>query len=189
MSMPPGLPWLRVMADWAGGALGAWTSAAKLGLGAMENFDPSLIEKALRKSATALCEFSPRSFIDTRVLSVKQFRDAASPERACHQALISSKLETLAFRGAGILGEAAVMAGDMSGDYRVRVSRDPELELVDRLGLVRHRAQALERGPLAFELDRQGPVDLALASLVRVIPEAVVTVAVIRPSGVVNDRI
>jgi hypothetical protein len=146
MSMPPGLPWLKYATDWAGGAIGAWMSSLKLGLEAARSFDPGLIERAWRRGGTALLEVSPRAFIDTRVISLKQFRDAESPERACYQALILSKMETEAFHGAGLLGETAVYSGDPSGNYRVRVRRERELELVERLGLVSERDDDEEEG-------------------------------------------
>jgi hypothetical protein len=51
-----------------------------------------------------------------RLIFLKQFRDAAQPDRACHQAIVEASTTLKRFRGAGALGPYTVTIADVDGE-------------------------------------------------------------------------
>lgn len=75
-----------------------------------------------------------------RSLTLKQFRDAAQPDRACYQALVQGSMT--------VLGEIHDMR-ELPQVVHVRLPRYPTLPIAERLGLV----------PKATKVEREGLVD------------------------------
>ena len=67
-------------------------------------------------------------------VNLKQFRDAAAPDRACYQSVVASPLEITKIRG----------GGPLRGDYLLRITRCESHQIVADLGL------AGEESPVAF---------------------------------------
>jgi hypothetical protein len=68
-------------------------------------------------------------------ITVKQFRDAQEPERACYKALIRSRMGIERFNGGGLLGDAGLLRGDPSGGYTIRVHRYEAMPIIQSLGI------------------------------------------------------
>ena len=68
--------------------------------------------------------------------TLKQFRDEVYPKRICYQAVVSAPLGLQRFRNVGLLGEAAVLWGDTSGGYNVRLYDDLTHPIARNLGLI-----------------------------------------------------
>ncbi len=68
-------------------------------------------------------------------ITVKQFRDAQAPERACYQALVSSPMGIERWNRSGLLGDLQLLRGDVSGGYSVRIHRYPSQPIIELLGL------------------------------------------------------
>ncbi len=62
---------------------------------------------------------------DQRLLVLKQFRDAADASRACLLQFVECPITVTGFRGAGLV----------PGDWRVRITRYPKLDLARELGI------------------------------------------------------
>lgn len=50
------------------------------------------------------------------ILFLKQFRDVAQPDRACHQAIVESRARLVRFHGAGLLRHYTVTVHDLAGE-------------------------------------------------------------------------
>jgi acetoacetate decarboxylase len=61
------------------------------------------------------------------IVSLKQFRDAADPSRACYQALVLSSFQIHTWHQRGLL----------AGDYSARIADDASMPIVDAFGLQR----------------------------------------------------
>ncbi len=82
----------------------------------------------------------PAAALGSSVVNLKQFPRAEHPEgwappKAAYQALIRSRMTLAQFRSGGLLGETALLLGDPSGGFRVRLSRRAAGRILDALGL------------------------------------------------------
>ena len=59
------------------------------------------------------------------IVSLKQFRDAAEPDKACYQAVVLSAFKITAWHRRGLL----------SGEYGARIAREASMPIVDAFGL------------------------------------------------------
>ena len=75
----------------------------------------------------------PKLSIDQ--VTLKQFRDAEEPGRACYQALVSSRIGFDRLNHAGLLGDASLLRGDPSGGFNVRIRRSIAQPIIQLLGL------------------------------------------------------
>lgn len=68
-------------------------------------------------------------------INLKQIRDAQDPRSACYQAITNAKMEITRTRRSGLLGDADLMRGNLSGGYEVRLHSYPSIPIVETLGL------------------------------------------------------
>jgi hypothetical protein len=73
--------------------------------------------------------------IQGNTINLKQMRDAAEPTIACYQAITNTRLEITQFHRGGMLGDNALLRGDLSGGYRVRLNNYESQPIVSVLGL------------------------------------------------------
>lgn len=73
--------------------------------------------------------------LDSRVVTVQQFADAATPTVPCYRAVVDSTIKARRFRRGGMLGEDALFRGDSSGGYRLNISESTLAPIVAQLGL------------------------------------------------------
>jgi hypothetical protein len=116
--------------------------------------DPGVFQAMLSRVAPW---FAPggKGFVQNS-LNLKQFRRSEHPTQICYQALTNGRMETMAFNGAGLLGEYQVMLGDLSGGHTVKLYEYASLPLIRTLGL-------------EIERDWQAP-DCRVAELKPVLP-------------------
>ena len=129
---------IDLAANWrglAGSTLAAWSGLAR-----------SVASDAFSGPASAaLMQLDRwRSLIpamrERRVVTLKQFRDPASPEKAGYQALIVSALCVQSLGAFGLVGASRMYAGDFSGGHEIRIARHDSHPIVDLLGLRVDRA-------------------------------------------------
>ena len=75
-----------------------------------------------------------RSFQNNNV-NLKQFRDAEQPLDVCYQALTNARITVTKFIRGGMLGDLALVRGDASGGFRVRLVRYDSQPVIETLGL------------------------------------------------------
>lgn len=68
-------------------------------------------------------------------ITVKQFRDAEEPDRACYKALVSSPMGIDRLNRSGLLGDVNLLRGDSSGGYTLRIHRYTSQPIIESLGL------------------------------------------------------
>jgi hypothetical protein len=121
----------RSMANFGRDSLG-WMN----GLGLMPMHDGSSAANygtMLRNMSSAANPIRPN--MTSNILNCKQFRASENPDRYCYQALTMGAMRFTKFNGMGLLGEQAVMAGDMSGGYSIKIYEWPSIPITRLLGL------------------------------------------------------
>ncbi|MDZ7591786.1 MAG: hypothetical protein U5L05_14150 [Rubrivivax sp.] len=68
-------------------------------------------------------------------ITVKQFRDAQEPDRACYKALVRSRMGVERINRSGLLGDSNLLRGDTSGGYTIRVHRYSSQPIIQSLGI------------------------------------------------------
>ena len=68
-------------------------------------------------------------------VNFKQIRDAEDPGTACYQAVTNAAMEVQEFHRGGMLGDLALLRGDLSGGYEIELCNYPSIPIVDSLGL------------------------------------------------------
>jgi hypothetical protein len=79
-------------------------------------------------------------------ITVKQFRDAQQPDRACYKALVRSTMGVERINRSGLLGDTHLLRGDPSGGLTVRVHRHASQPIIDSLGLAVSATQTGDDG-------------------------------------------
>ena len=87
----------------------------------------------MRKMAGAANPLRPN--MTSNILNVKQFRASEDPDRYCYQAVTMGSMRFTKFNGIGVLGEQAVMLGDISGGYSIKLHEWPSVPITRLLGL------------------------------------------------------
>ena len=98
-----------------------------------------------RRMATMGFPFRPQ--LSSNTLCLKQFRSSENPNEYCYQAVTNGVMRFTRLNSMGVLGEARMMAGDLTGGYRIHLHQWPSLPIVETLGLeVEHqwRGQACD---------------------------------------------
>jgi hypothetical protein len=93
---------------------------------------PSLALLSPGRRATPAAGTSGLSFEN---ITVKQFRDAQEPDRACYKALVSSTMAIDRLNQSGLLGDVNLLRGDASGGYTLRIHRYASQPIIESLGL------------------------------------------------------
>jgi len=88
----------------------------------------------LLDSASDVLELFTRTLL-ANTINLKQMRDAADPEKFCYQALTNAKMEISQIRRGGFLGDLALLRGDPTGGFRVRLHEYANQPIVETLGL------------------------------------------------------
>lgn len=83
-------------------------------------------------------------------INLKQFRDATQPQLACYQALTNASAEVVQVQRGGMLGDAALAAGDPSGGHVVCIHRYAAQPIVDTLGLTLSDEKQVDGGSVAM---------------------------------------
>jgi hypothetical protein len=68
-------------------------------------------------------------------ITLKQFRDAEAPTKACYQAIISSSMGINRLNACGLLGDLYLLRGDPSGGFTIRLYRYTAQPIIETLGL------------------------------------------------------
>jgi hypothetical protein len=68
-------------------------------------------------------------------VNLKQFRDAEQPSHIAYQAVTNTQMTMKSFRRGGMLGDVRILAGDVTGGYRVRIHNYDTQPIVATLGL------------------------------------------------------
>jgi hypothetical protein len=87
----------------------------------------------LDSSADVLEVFTRTLLANT--INLKQMRDAANPEEFCYQALTNASMEISQIRRGGFLGDLALLRGDPTGGFRIRLHEYANQPIVETLGL------------------------------------------------------
>ena len=87
--------------------------------------------------------------LHANTINFKQMRNAGSPRYACYQALTAAQMEITQIRGSGLLGDLAMLRGDLSGGYTVRLHRYESLPIIETLGLEVERQDDTGEHPIA----------------------------------------
>ncbi len=70
------------------------------------------------------------------LISLKQFRLAGTPERACYQELVRSEIDILNIVNGGLLGDINYLQSDPTGGFEIHMYREPMGErIIESLGL------------------------------------------------------
>lgn len=80
-----------------------------------------------------------RPQMKANILNLKQFRASEDPDQYCYQALTNGYMDFTKFNGVGLLGEQALVSGDASGGYSIKLHEWPSLPITRALGLEVHR--------------------------------------------------
>lgn len=112
-------------------------------------FEPdwASVPAKLRRVLESSNPFSPARWFNT--VNLKQFRDTESPEEACYQALVNSRMRLLRFNCGGMLSDFEILTGDPSGGFRIRLHRYPSYPIIETLGLEVEEEDEGERVPVA----------------------------------------
>jgi hypothetical protein len=68
-------------------------------------------------------------------ITLKQFRDAEEPHKACYQAIVSSSMGINRLNACGLLGDLYLLRGDPSGGFTIRLYRYTAQPIIETLGL------------------------------------------------------
>ncbi|MDB4888496.1 MAG: hypothetical protein JWL61_351 [Gemmatimonadetes bacterium] len=106
------------------------------GLGLLPTHDGSTPENYMAMMRNMAASMNPiRPNMNSSILNVKQFRASEDPNRYCYQAVTLGTMKFTKFNGIGLLGEQAVMLGDASGGYTVKLHEWPSIPITRLLGL------------------------------------------------------
>ena len=126
--------WYRMAASSAGLARDAVSWMAGLGmLPTQPSTSPENYMAMLARMAGMANPMRPD--LVANVINLKQFRASESPAQYCYQAYTLGSMRFTAFNGLGMLGEQAVLSGDVSGGYSIKLHEWPSLPIVRTLGL------------------------------------------------------
>jgi len=108
----------------------------------LSGFDPRMADRegsteVLFTSLRQLSNLAGNPGVD--VVTLKQFRDAESPNNICYQALIASRLSVNRFNHGGPLGLYSLLQGDVTGGFRIRLYDHPCFTIGSSLGLKAYR--------------------------------------------------
>lgn len=147
----PLLAWPRALLNmWRGSQelLDALTGLPMRGYPGLEQGSP-LFELMTRTfgSFNILAQLPPAS-----TLNLKQFRNPHVPELISYQALVNSNMAVKRLSRGGMLGDMALLQGDFSAGYQVRIHRHPGWPIIESLGLkVAHEDQEHEHSVAILE--------------------------------------
>jgi len=122
-------------------AMAGWSSLAMRGLGMfaglrMRGYSPELdLAPLARLRHFMQSKEKVDSGIQGNTINLKQMRDASFPDIACYQAITNAKMEITQFHKGGMLGDAALLRGDTSGGYRIRLNCFDSQPIISVLGL------------------------------------------------------
>jgi hypothetical protein len=88
---------------------------------------------ALKKTLELIDPYNPNMYANE--INLKQFRDAEHPTTACYQDVNCTVMRIKEITGLGLLGEDRILAGDVSGGYRITLHQWESLPIADALGL------------------------------------------------------
>jgi hypothetical protein len=116
-----------------------WNLVLRAGLGWMSSAVRSVLSGDTTP-ALLLDDLQRRIGAMTRLLmantvNFKQIRDAEDPGMACYQAVTNARMEVTAFRRGGLLGDPAILRGDLSGGYELELCNYPSIPILQSLGL------------------------------------------------------
>ncbi len=116
--------------------LGRDSLNAMRGLGIMPTHagaTPANYQRMMQNAASSMNPRQPN--LTSNILNLKQFRASEEPDRYCYQALTIGAMKFTSFNGMGLLGEQALLAGDLSGGYSIKLHEWPSLPITRLLGL------------------------------------------------------
>jgi hypothetical protein len=124
-------------------SLGALKAMGTRAAGYLARLGPPLLAERLGLPAVGASGPPGLSFDN---ITVKQFRDAQEPDRACYKALVRSRMGVERINRSGLLGDANLLRGDTSGGYTLRVHRYDSQPIIQSLGIEVTRSEELGDG-------------------------------------------
>lgn len=124
-------------------SLGALKAMGTRAAGYLARLGPPLLAERLGLPALGSSGAPGLSFDN---ITVKQFRDAQEPDRACYKALVRSRMGVERINRSGLLGDANLLRGDTSGGYTLRVHRYGSQPIIQSLGIEVTRSEELGDG-------------------------------------------
>ena len=155
----PHLPWVSLhnaIDSLSEASIDLWNLLAGLGLtqrrraplpggkGAWLDPDPASLRRLLRTFQKLINPYSPNRY--TNQINLKQFRDAERPTMACYQEVNNTVMRVREINRMGFLGEARILAGDVSGGYRISLHQLGSLPIAEMLGLEGKRSADADGG-------------------------------------------
>lgn len=101
----------------------------------LRHLGPAWLQSATtgEDARSLLGEGCPKLAFDN--VTIKQFRDAQEPQRACYKALVRSTMGVERINRSGLLGDSNLLRGDTSGGYTIRVHRYATQPIIESLGI------------------------------------------------------
>jgi hypothetical protein len=124
-------------------SLGALKAMGTRAAGYLARLGPPLLAERLGLPAVGASGPPGLSFDN---ITVKQFRDAQEPDRACYKALVRSRMGVERINRSGLLGDANLLRGDTSGGYTIRVHRYGSQPIIQSLGIEVTRSEEMGEG-------------------------------------------
>ena len=124
-------------------SLGALKAMGSRAAGYLARLGPPLLAERLGLPAVGASGPPGLSFDN---ITVKQFRDAQEPDRACYKALVRSRMGVERINRSGLLGDANLLRGDTSGGYTIRVHRYGSQPIIQSLGIEVTRSEDMGEG-------------------------------------------
>lgn len=109
--------------------------------------DPTQQQAAGATVANSMASIFPKLYSNT--INLKQFRDAASPEGTCYQAITAAKMPIQRVGGGGLLGAQNMMVGQLSGGFEVNITHSSAVPIVSALGLQANEVQSINGDQIA----------------------------------------
>lgn len=122
----------RAITGWANLAGQTMSMMARLPINGYSEIDRSVLTRLpdMLRSQQAFGQS-----MQGNTINLKQMRDAGRPGVACYQAITNARMEVTQFHRGGMLGDIALLRGDTSGGYRIRLNQYESQPIIDVLGL------------------------------------------------------
>lgn len=101
--------------------------------------DPASLRRMARTVGNLINPYSKNLY--TNQINLKQFRDAERPTVACYQEVNNTVMRVQEINRMGLLGEARILAGDLTGGYRVTLHQLGSLPIAEMLGIEGKRTE------------------------------------------------
>lgn len=123
----------QALVSWSSLMMRAWDMVSAMSIRGYAPIDRQTLPNLLSSAADSLNVFT--SNLQANTINLKQFRDAVVPDEVCYQALTNARMDITQFRRGGMLGDLALLGGDLSGGFRIGLTRFESQPIIETLGL------------------------------------------------------